>query len=129
MEEMSGEYPKGYGDHFVEGLVKRFPELSDVLDQHQQDHGELLPHFFMSDLVRHLRALYLQPQKHDKNLAHIRDVIGYLSEQFDIAPPLVVEVIAASFLENLPYRHESAAELVDLLPPNLRKALALQRDL
>jgi hypothetical protein len=112
----------GYAEDFILRLVAKHPELAPVLDGHLKDHGELLPHFFMADIVRFLVARF-----NDRSERLISDIMATLGVHFADESPEIEELIAASFVENMPYPSENAARIVSLLPGNLKAELARQR--
>lgn len=114
-------------EDFVIALVEKHAELMPVLDQHLKDHGELLPHMFLGDTVRFLTATYADPREAADRYSAVTSVMMSVGSHFASSSLCVKELIAASFLENMPYPHEEAAEMIELLPDNLKSELIMQR--
>lgn len=112
---------------FVRAMVACFPGLSALLEEHVKDNlGELLPHVFFGDVARYILSLLLAasggglPPRRE-----LRDILAYLEEAYAGGDEEVRELIAVSFLENLPRPGESSAEIREMLGPNLRRQLNL----
>jgi hypothetical protein len=103
---------------FCEWLVGSFPELAPVLEEHRHEYGEVLPHVFFGDFTRWFVAGY---QAGD--VARLRQVAEWLDEQYQTADDVVRDLIAVSFLENLPWPPEPNADVADLLGPLLTERL------
>jgi len=110
---------------FVRSLVSRFPSLSGVLEEHVKDNDEILPHVFFGDLTRFTLSLLstaiggggLPPRR------ELRGILDYLEETYSKGDAELQELIAASFLENLPGPREDGSQIRGMLGPNLRKQL------
>ena len=124
---MNFNAPAGYANEFINQFTQEFPEQANLVDQSINNYGELLPHFFVADLVRFLVAKYCELKRQDENINLIKRIMEFMEHQFVSAPPLIVELIAVSFVENMPYEHEGGARIVDLLPASLKAELARQR--
>lgn len=114
-------------DDFVLSLVVAHPELTPVLDKHQKSSDPLLSHLFLADVVRFLEATYCDANDRPANVALIKAIMTTIGEHFVGSATMVDELIATSFLENLPYPHGDAAAIVVMLPDNLMLELAIQR--
>ncbi len=115
-------------DDFVLALIKAHPELMPVVDEHLKENDELLSHCFMADVVRFLEATYRDAGSHLANIDLIKAVMTTIGEHFANASPFVEELIAVSFVENMPYPKEDAAAIVAMLPDNLKAVLVIQRE-
>ena len=114
--------PQAEAVAFMGALAHRFPELMPVLQEHLEDqHGEMLPHILMADVVRWLVARLEERGVDDPIL---RGVLQAIEEQFGRGDP-VDNVIAVSFVENLPYAWEAGHEIRALLGPCLAEQLRL----
>lgn len=102
---------------FVRTLVERFPKLSPLLEKHINDYDEILSHVFFADFTHHLVSL-LPAASHQ-----LPDILAFLEETFAAGDAELQELIAASFLENLPFPEETGGEIRDLLGPTLARQL------
>lgn len=104
----------------VERMISAVPALAPLARGNTfGDHQDVLVHRFLADVVRQEVDSFLAGQ-----LDQARAVLDLLEQEWggDVDEP-----IAVSFVENLPYPHEPAAALVDLLGPNLRAEHDRQR--
>lgn len=112
---------------FVVRLVGRIPFLEPTMREHLADNfGEVLPHVFFGDLTR-LVVGDVSPTA-DASIAgagaaEFRELLDALEEAFAAGPEEISELIAVSFLENLPRRSGDGDRLRDLLGPGLRAEL------
>lgn len=106
---------------FVREMVSRFPALAQVARGVEESYGEMLPHMFMADLVRQLIHQHLS----GGSAGQLQDIMRYVETRF--VEDELKELIAASFLENMPYPDEQAGDLILQLPDTLRKELKSQR--
>jgi hypothetical protein len=105
-------------ERLVRLLAERSSELRTLLDEHTAaNHGELLSHLYMGEVTEWLVNAHADGREHD-----VRDVLQFLEEQFE-GDEDVRELIAVSFLENLPFPGEPQASVRALLPPALRDEL------
>jgi hypothetical protein len=100
----------------VRELVARFPKLSRLLEQHINDYEEILTHVYFADVTNYLVSLPVASRE-------LRDMLAFLEETFAAGDPDLQELIAASFLENLPFPEESGGEIRDMLGPALMRHL------
>lgn len=77
---------------FCQSLVNSFPELAPLWHEHRDGYDEILPHVFFGDLTRWVVA-------HAKSC---KSLIRHLDEALRIGQPDVQNLIAVSFVENLP---------------------------
>ena len=106
---------------FVGPLSYRFPVLTETFAEHLADQdGEVLPHVFMGDVTRWLLE---RLRVHGPKDATLREILGFLEEWFTRRNGRVDELLAVSFLENLPRSPEPGSELRSLLGPALREEL------
>lgn len=96
--------------------------LAALLDEHTKDNfGEVLPHVFFGEVSRYAIAL-LQKSQSDNDLAvrrELRSILDTLEAAMAKRVPDVQELIAASFLENLPSKGGPGSELRGMLGPTL----------
>lgn len=99
----------------IGSLVERCPSLLPVLEEHLDDYDGLLPHVFMADVTRWIAARYGS----DPGDGSVTCVLDFLEAAFDAGRPDDRELIAASFLENLPPDDDAAGGVRKLLGPTL----------
>lgn len=101
----------------IRTLVDHSPSLLSVLQTHVDDYSGLLPHLFMADVARWSVARY-EANPGDPELL---GVLQFMEESFAAGRAEDHELIAASFLENLPRRSEVGSGLPMMLGPGLRR--------
>ena len=102
-------------------LVDRCPILLPILQEHLDDYDNLLSHVFFGDVVRWLVERY----ETDSSDANIRCVFDVVESAFAGGRVDDRELIAASFLENLPRARDPAGGgLRDLVGPKLSEHLS-----
>ena len=107
---------------FIRGLVREFPELQPVLDVHLSGQGgELLPHLFLADLVRWLEAQFSDSEPKAQALPLIKRLCAFMEAEFVRGDEQVRELLAVSFVENLPSTGELGASLRSFLGPTLEE--------
>ncbi|HSR68677.1 MAG TPA: hypothetical protein VLU25_12130 [Acidobacteriota bacterium] len=110
---------------FVGALVYRFPALLPVLEEHLQDQdGEVLSHVFFGDLTRWIVGRLETAGRKDRIL---REILDFMEHAFGRGEGEVQELIAVSFLENLPSPGEPGSEIRSLLGPLLQEQLKRMR--
>lgn len=108
----------------VHELVERFPGLSDVLRCHLEfTEGELLPHIFMGDVTRAVVAIWAGSPDAPPEVP-LQQLFSYLEERYRTGTENETELLAVSFVENLPYPNEPNYEIRWMLGP----AMAAQFD-
>ncbi len=116
-------------EDFIERLVAKFPGLHPLFQEHLSDNfGALLPHLFFGDLTRYLVARYLVAQSHliDQQLEaerEVRALLAELEQAYAVGGDEVEELIAVSFLENLPRPSEEGSGVRGWLGPELTRQL------
>jgi len=99
----------------IRELVTEYPDLSGLLREHVEDnHGEILPHLFMADVVRWLatRATSAPSQ--------CRAILDWMERRFNTGPEDVRGLIAVSGVEMIPDPGLPGSELRAWLGPSLR---------
>jgi len=105
----------------IGSLVDRCPSLLPILQEHLDDYDDcLLSHVFMSDVTRWAVQRYVA-DPHDPEL---ESALAVLNQWFAGDRPDDTELIAVSFLENLPSGDEVGSGLRDAVGPALREHLA-----
>lgn len=106
---------------FVGALAHRFPALLSVLEEHlEEQRGEVLPHVLMGEVTRWLVAQFIGAGGSD---VAIRDVLGFMEQAFNSGGEQVQELLAVSFLENLPRPGEPGSEIRSILGPSMQEEL------
>lgn len=96
-------------------LAFRFQQLLSPLDQHLRDNScEVLPHILMSDYCRFVCA-------RDQSSSWINELFKYLEDAFSETDDEVSEVIAVSFIENLPDPATPEHWAIGLLGPKMKR--------
>lgn len=101
---------------FVEHLANAEPAIRSDLQDHIEFYDELFPHLFFGEITA--KVVEWVESGEPAALARARTVIDTLEAAYG-SNYEVDELIAASFVENLPY-DESARPVTDLFGPRLR---------
>lgn len=112
---------KSEGVAFVSNIANRIPALLPLLQEHLSDQSnEILPHVLMADITR-----WILSRVHDHGIKDevVQKFVSALEEAFHGGSNQIDELIAASFLENLPHAGQAGAEIRTLLGPRLRKQM------
>jgi hypothetical protein len=98
----------------VDRLVERFGWLEPLLREHLADNfGEVLPHLFLGDVTRYLvtRMIHEWQANPDEAAAarnEVDEMLDALEQEFMAGDEEVEDLIAVSFLENLPRKGSQA---------------------
>jgi hypothetical protein len=104
----------------LDRLAERFPAVRSILDQHLADNfGEVLPHVLMGEIAQYIVDLAVEA-----NESELQGVLDSLEVEFERGSEEVQELLAVSFLENLPRPPAPGCELRRQLGPNLSRELA-----
>lgn len=109
---------------FVAELVAEHDGLEPLLEEHKEDNGEVLPHVFFGDLTQWVVDQHLSA---DADPTELVPLLTHLERGMADGTDEVKELIAVSFVENLPYPDEDGADIVDRLGPALTAELETQR--
>jgi len=111
---------------FVNQVAGLSPTLKVLLEDHVKDNfGEVLPHVFLGDVTRHVIALVQAPAS-DDSLAvrrEVKNILDTMEHGYATGNSEVQELIAASFLENLPAKEEPGSEIRGMVGPSLGSQL------
>ncbi len=111
---------------FVKQVAGLSPTLKVLLESHVKDNfGEVLPHVFLGDVTRHVIALVGAPAS-EVSLAvrrEVKTILDTMEHGYATGSPEVRELIAASFLENLPAKEEPGSEIRGMVGPSLGSQL------
>lgn len=103
---------------FIEDLVSLAPELRTLVEIHRFDNdGELLPYVFLNEVVAWLIDLYLAEGANEEIQHFIQQLMVFMEAAFVQGDDATQELIAVSFIENLPSTGEPAAALRRFLGP------------
>ena len=113
---------------FVDDLVRRFPNLGPLLDEHIRDFDVVLPHLFMADLERYVGDLFRRSQTDIEDAAALRaevkQIMDALEAGYAKGPDEIEELISVSFLEHLSRpRVEPGWEIRALVGPRMARQL------
>lgn len=104
---------------FVGALVHRFPLLRPLLQEHLDDYDALLPHVFLGDVTRWVTNEFATGGRSEA----LRAVLEFIESSFRDGHDHERELVAVSFLENLPRPDEEGSQLRRVLGPHLTKQL------
>jgi hypothetical protein len=106
---------------FLGYVVHRFRALMHLLEEHLEDNdGELLPHVLMGDMTRWL----VEHADVEIHKLTVRAILATFEENFTPrSADKVSELIAASFLENLPELGEPGGQIRTEVGPKMRGQL------
>lgn len=114
---------------FIDELVTNFPGMRPVFEEHLSDNfGEVLPHLFFGDLTRYVVARFLTTQSGSGNTPseaekEVRSLLAQLEQAYVTRGEELQELIAVSFLENLPRPREEGSGVRNWLGPALTRQL------
>jgi hypothetical protein len=113
-------------ESFVRQLADLSPALAASLDEHINDNfGELLPHVFLGDVTRHLAEIAHTASSADVLAVRreLKSALETLELAYASGNEEVQELIAASFLENLPAPHQPGWAIRQMVGPKLGSQL------
>jgi hypothetical protein len=110
---------RAYDVAFIGMLCRRFQVFMPMLQEHLDDYDGLLPHVLMGDVTRWV----IQRFHADASDAELRRVLDFIENAFEDAEGENRELIAASFLENLPRPGQADDGVRALLGPALQEQL------
>jgi hypothetical protein len=101
-------------------LVAEHPILQPILDEEIRADDEILPHLVMAEIARFLGRLVAERRDDPVVIREVEAIIRTLDVQLREGAYSVKNVIAVSFLEQLPSTGEPGTEIRELLTPALR---------
>lgn len=108
---------------FLRRLAAAVPSLRERVAAHfERFNGKPLPHAFVGEIVFEAAGLVAAGRA-----ALVRPLLGFLEAEYGVDED-IDNVIDVSFVEMLPDRGESGAEILDLLGPKLRAEYQRQRN-
>ncbi len=100
---------------FICHLAHKFPQLKEVMEEYIDSYGgEILPHLLISEYVNFII---------DKDIPEtwIKDFLAYLESNFDAEKDDdISNLIAVSFIENLPFDKAKKHWSIDMLGDNMQ---------
>lgn len=106
----------------VGALVHRFRVLLPSLQQHLDDYEMLLPHVFMGDVTRRVLGEF----RARGASTEVREILAFLEHHQHQGSAAEQELVAVSFVENLPRSWEKGGGAIrQLLGPSLLAQLRL----
>jgi hypothetical protein len=107
-------------------MVAKFPGMGPMFHEHVTDNfGEILPHVFFADVTRYVVSLFLQPRDMLAPRRELQEILSFLEATFSKGDNELCELIAVSFLENLPQLGEPGSDIRQMLGPELKRQLYL----
>jgi len=107
---------------FAKEVAALSPALTALLEDHMKDNfDELLPHLFIGDVTRHVIEL-MEDSSPEDSLAvrrEVKTILAAMEAGCATGTPEVQELIAASFLENVPTKEGRCSEISGMLGPKL----------
>ncbi|SRR6266498_5028600 len=103
---------------FSELLRTSVPGFNPIYDEHVRDNDEVLPHVLMGELVRFLVE---EARLQGTESSALRAAMGLLERGMASADPMLQELIAVSFLENLDPADAGFSAIRSLFGPELEK--------
>ena len=106
-------------------LVEAVPTLSEVLEEHVHEFGELIPHVFMGALSRFALQTYAEATEGGRGSAalELRLLFSSLEEVFSRGGESVQEMVNVSFLENIASELAASPKFRSYLGPALQGEL------
>jgi len=105
-------------DNFATQLRQDVPGFADVYDEHVADNDEVLPHVLLADLVRFLSK---EVDLHGAKSVALTRAMSLLEAGIGSPDPLLQELVAVSFVENLDPEEESFSTIRTLFGPALEE--------
>jgi hypothetical protein len=119
---------------FFDQLLAEIPEFSSMYKEHMEDNDdELLPHLLMGAFTRFVFDAYRQSASGAEDAEHGKQLLirslDLMERAISSSDPMLCELIAASFVENLTPSYREDVEVYyairSLLGPKLRAQQAL----
>ena len=103
------------GELFVKRLLRAVPELNAVYDESLEDNDMLLPHVFMGDVTRFIAA----EAGRTSGTSILQRFLRHLENELSAGDAEAIELIRASFIENLIGEKAVVNKLMPLMEPSL----------
>jgi hypothetical protein len=109
----------------VDDLAALSPGLTAALVEHRADNEEILPHLFFGDVARYAVRLHQEVGISATAAPELAAILVLLEDRFAHGSAAEENLIAVSFLENLPDPGEPGDSLRYALGPTLTRHLRL----
>lgn len=107
-------------------IIQIDPELQSLFNTHLADNeGEFLPYVFLGELTLWLNKMYSDNEKDLKVRELVKRITGIMEEDFIHGDNSTQELIAVSFVENLPSTGQAGASIRQFLGPILEEQYRL----
>jgi hypothetical protein len=108
----------------VTALVEAVPALGPVVEEHIESYGELLPHVLFGDLTRFVLAAAAKGDE-----TNVRTILDLLDTGMVSGDPDLVNLISASFVENVGVWDRTMDSFISTWPEHLRTEAERVRNL
>jgi len=111
---------------FAKEIAGLSPTLTALLEDHMEDNfGEVLPHVFFGDVTRHVIGLVRasSPKAGLDVRRELKTIVDRMEVGYATGSAEVQELIAVSFLENLPEKPDPGSEIRGMLGRMLKSQL------
>lgn len=106
---------------FIDGLIKRVPELRPIYEEHLDDNDTLLPHVFMGAVARFV----IERVRHGdfRHEGAVAQIMSAIDNSLKSNCPSIQELVSVSFVENLASETDVIQALVPLMGPNTQEEI------
>jgi hypothetical protein len=109
-------------ESFADELVAAIPEFRPQLEDHQAAFGEVMDHLLLADLVR-----MIEEAEARGDWLLIDRCLAFLEQAVATTDLYLLDLVAASFIENLEPWSDKHVRIFDRFPPRLAAQLQRQR--
>ena len=102
-------------ERFIDDLVRECPEARPVVEEHLQDHGEILLHLVAADVLRLAIAMFNAGETEALNLC-----LGVVATGLTDGDEYVQNAISVSFVEDTPWWDEQMFPFMAAWPDALQ---------
>lgn len=102
-------------------LREKFPEFEQEYQEHNEVYKELLAHLLITDFAVWLAKFYGEGGESHPNKDRVQEILNEMESLYVHGNDHVKNIIAVSFMEDLPSSEESSVDLRELLGPTLKK--------
>ncbi len=113
-----------------EDLIKKIPEFKNILAEHKEEYGEILPHVLFGDFTRFVIEHFVKSQKDPKSKIVLQKSLELIEQMLSSDDQKIKELATVSFLENLHQAGENYKEIKKLLGKlSLRTLLKIEKNI